>query len=215
MIVHILSLFPESIGPYLDSSMMKRAQEKGLFQYFTHNLTDWTIRNTRRVDDHPYGGWAGTILTIEPLTQAIRELKELYGDLDIIYFSPRWKLLEQKHCETWAIKNTNILIICGHYEGIDERIFELFDIKEVSIGEYILSSGELASLVWIDSVVRLIPWVLSPESLREESFCENLDRKKEYPQYSRPEVFEKKSVPSVLLSGDKKKIYEWNHQNTR
>ncbi len=213
--LHILSLFPESIKPYLNTSIMKRAQEKGLFHYFVHNLTDWTVRNTRRVDDHPYGGWAGTILTIEPLTNALRELKDTYGEMDILYFSPRGNIHTQESAEKYGKQDGQYCIICGHYEWIDERIFELFHITEISIGEYVLSSGELASLVWIDSVVRLIPGVISEESLREESFSEELGWKKEYPHYSRPETFEWLPVPRVLLSGDKKKIREWNHGHTR
>lgn len=214
--LHILSLFPESIRPYLDSSIMKRAQEKGLFQYFVHNLTDWTVRNTRRVDDRPYGWGAGTILTIEPLTQSLRDLEKEYGTYDgIIYFSPRGKLHNQESAESYGSRDGKYLIICWHYEGIDERIFELFDITEISIGEYVLSSGELASLVWIDSVVRLIPGVISTESLEEESFSIALGGKKEYPQYSRPEVYEGLSVPKELISWDQKKIREWNHGHLR
>ncbi len=135
--------------------------------------------------------------------------------MKILYPSPRGELLTQEKCEIYATNlDEQYCLICGHYEGIDERIFELFDIEEISIGEYVLSSGELASLVWIDSVVRLIPWVLSVESLQEESFSSSLDGKKEYPQYSRPEIFKWKKVPEVLLSWDQKKIKEWNHKNT-
>ncbi|MDD2694289.1 MAG: tRNA (guanosine(37)-N1)-methyltransferase TrmD, partial [Candidatus Gracilibacteria bacterium] len=189
--------------------------DKGLFHYFVHNLTDWTVRNTRRVDDHPYGGGAGTIITIEPLVNALREIQEKYGKMDIIYFSPRGNLHTQESAEKYGKVDGQYCIICGHYEGIDERIFELFDITEISIGEYVLSSGELASLVWIDSVVRLIPGVISEDSLMEESFSVELGGKKEYPHYSRPAEFEGLKVPEVLLSGDQKKIREWNHGHTK
>ncbi len=216
MHIHILSLFPESMKTYLDSSILKRAQEKGLFEYSLHNLTDWTVRNTRRVDDRPYGGWAGTILTIEPLTHALRDLEKEFGKMKILYPSPRWNILTQEKCESYIVtEDIHYCLICGHYEGIDERIFELFDIEEISIGKYVLSSGELASLVWIDSVIRLIPWALSPESLKEESFSNALEWKKEYPQYSRPEIFEGIDVPKILLSGDMKKICAWNHAHTK
>jgi len=211
MDIHILSLFPESIHPYLDSSIMKRAQEKGLFRYFIHNLTDWTVRKTRRVDDRPYGGGAGTILTVEPLTQAIRDLEREFGTMRILYPSPRGNLLTQKKLWEIASAHESICIICWHYEGIDERIFSLFPVEHISIGEYVLSSGELASLVIIDGIVRLIPGVLSEESLSEESYAETLHGKKEYPQYSRPEIFEWLQVPTELLSGDHKKIHDWNH----
>lgn len=214
MFIHILSLFPESIQPYLESSIMKRAQEKGLFHYKVHNLTDWTVKNTRRVDDKPYWGWAGTIITIEPLTHALRDIISEYWDMKIIYPSPRGELLTQEKCYSYANSHRQYCIICGHYEGIDARIFDLFDIEEISIGEYVLSSWELSSLVLIDSTVRLIPWVLSEESLREESFSEWLQGKKEYPQYSRPENFEEKKVPKVLLSWNHKKIQDWKKNNT-
>lgn len=118
----------------------------------------------------------------------------------IIYPSPRGDILTQQKCELYSGESRDICIICGHYEGVDERIFTLFPIEEISIGSYVLSSGELGALVWCDSVVRLIPGVLSAESLAEESFSEALDGKKEYPQYSRPEIFMDQQVPSVLLS---------------
>jgi tRNA (guanine37-N1)-methyltransferase len=215
MNIHILSLFPESVKPYLNSSIMQRAQEKGLFRYIVHNITDWTVRNTRRVDDRPYGGWAGTIITIEPLVLALREIITKYWDMPILLMSPGGTLLTAEISEKLSIDSENYCIICGHYEWIDARIYELFDIREISIGEYVLSSGELAALVLIDSIVRFVPWVLTPDSLEEESFSEWLDRKKEYPQYSRPEVFEWIRVPAVLLSGDQKKISIWKQQNLR
>jgi tRNA (guanine37-N1)-methyltransferase len=200
---------------YLESSIMKRAHEKGLFDYAIHNLTDWTVRNTRRIDDRPYGWGAGTILTVEPLAQALRDLRERYGEMKILYPSPRGILLDQEKAYSYAESDIQYCLICWHYEGIDERIFTLFDIEEVSIWSYVLSSGELASLVFIDSIVRLLPWVLSENSLIEESFSQSINKKKEYPQYSRPEAFEDIYVPSVLLSWDKKKISEWKMQNLR
>lgn len=213
--VHIVSLFPESLRTYLDSSIMKRAQEKGLFRYVLHNLTDWTVRNTRRVDDRPYGGGPGTIITVEPLARALRDIRGQHGEMPFIYMSPRGAVLNQEQCERFAKDSEQYGIICWHYEGIDERIFDLFDIREVSIGDYVLSSGELAALVYIDSMIRLIPGVLTEESLEEESFSKNLDGKKEYPQYSRPEIFEELAVPKILLSGDTKKIKEWKKQHVR
>ncbi|MBX9808978.1 tRNA (guanosine(37)-N1)-methyltransferase TrmD [Candidatus Gracilibacteria bacterium] len=211
--IHIISLFGESIRPYLDSSIMKRAQEKGLFRYYIHNLADWTVKNTRRVDDRPYGGGAGTLITIEPITNCLREIQIIHGNMPILYVSPKGEKLEQKICNELVHSAQKYIIICGHYEGIDARIFDIFNIREISIGDYVLSSGELASLVIIDSIVRLIPGVLSEESLKEESFSSDLDGKKEYPQYSRPETFEGITVPKILLSGDLKKIQEWKYSN--
>ncbi len=207
--IHIISLFPESIRPYLDMSIMQRAQEKGLFRYVLHNLADYSVRNTRRVDDRPYGGWAGTLIMVEPLALCLRYIRDNHGEMPILLTSPRWQLLDQSLAGELSRSSGQYTIICGHYEWVDARIYDLFDIQELSIGEYVLSSGELASLVIIDSIVRLIPGALSEESLREESFAEALDGKREYPQYTRPEIFEWVNVPSVLLSGDLAKIQSW------
>lgn len=211
MHIHILSMFPESIRPYLDSSIMQRAQEKGLFVYTLHNLADWSVKNTRRVDDRPYGGWAGTIITVEPLTHAIRTLFQTFGEMPLFLMTPRGETLTQEFVEQQALHDS-LVIICWHYEGIDERIFDIFPIHAISIGSYVLSSWELSWLVLIDSIVRLIPDVLSNESLREESFSQWLERKKEYPQYSRPSEFEGFSVPKELLSWDPKIIESWKKQ---
>lgn len=214
MHIHILSLFPESIRPYLESSIMKRAHDKGLFRYTLHNLTDWTVRNTRRVDDRPYGWLPGTILTVEPLSKALRDLENEYWSMRILLPTPRGEILNQSTLEAIPKdEKSQYCIISPHYEWVDERIFSLFPIETFSLGEFIISSGELASLVWIDSVVRLIPWVLSAESLKEESYSLGLDGKKEYPQYSRPEIYEWLCVPKVLLSGDPKEIEKWKKEN--
>ncbi len=160
IIIHVLALFPESIKPYLDASILKKAQESGLFEYHIHNLADWSVKNTRRVDDRPYGGGAGTILTIEPLFNALTEIKNIHPNLEkIFYMGPAGTQANQKFFEKEANfeGEKEILIICGHYEGIDARIFDFFDITEVSIGNYVLSSGEIASLVFIDALVRLVP----------------------------------------------------------
>lgn len=133
MKVHIISLFPESIKPYLESSIMKRAQEKGLFQYMVYNLTDWTVKNTRRVDDRPYGGGAGTIITIEPLVRAIRDIFDEHGEMPILLMAPSGDLLDAPIATELSKKSENYCIICGHYEGIDARIFEVFDIRAISI----------------------------------------------------------------------------------
>ncbi|PID84576.1 tRNA (guanosine(37)-N1)-methyltransferase TrmD [Candidatus Gracilibacteria bacterium] len=215
--IHILALFPQSLESYLESSILKKAQTSGLFEYHLHNLAHWSVKNTRRVDDRPYGGGSGTIIGVEPLYNAIISLEQKYGDFDeIIYMSPTGKTINQEILEEEISKlPQKILIICGHYEGIDARIFELFTITELSIGDYILSSGELASLVLIDGLVRLIPGVLSQESLEEETFSQDIHRQGEYPQYTRPEVFHDISVPEVLVSGNHKKIKKWRQDNIR
>lgn len=213
MTIHVVSLFPESVRPYLDTSIMQRAQDKGLFRYVLHNLADYSVKNTRRVDDRPYGWGAGTLITIEPLTLCLRSIEHEYGITTILLTSPRWATLSQWISHNLSESVNNYTIICWHYEWVDARIFDLFNIREISIGDYVLSSGELAALVIIDSIVRLLPWVISDESLREESFSEELYWKKEYHQYSRPEVFEWVSVPAVLISWDLKKIKDWKLNN--
>jgi tRNA (guanine37-N1)-methyltransferase len=168
------------------------------------------------VDDRPYGWWAGTIITIEPLTYALRDLLDLHGNLPIYLMAPSGEMLTQEYLETSVEKNSQAwwcIIICCHYEWVDERIFDLFPIKKISLWEYVISSGELASLVFIDGMVRLIPWVINTESREEDSFSIQYWRKKEYPQFSRPEVFEWVKVPEVLLSGDRKKIEHWKQSN--
>jgi len=214
--IHIVSLFPEIVHPYLNASIPKRAQEKGLFRYFSHNLTDWTVRNTRRVDDRPYWWLPWTIITVEPLVNALRDIYKNYWGMPTYYMSPGWKTIKQEILEDIIINHTenkNICIICGHYEWVDERIFSIFSIEKISLGDYVLSSGELAALVFIDAIVRLIPWVIAEDSLEEESFSKKLWRKKEYPQYSRPSIFEWLEVPEVLLSWNHENIQHWKEQN--
>ena len=211
MHLHIISIFPEIIENYLSESIMKRAQEKGSLVYTIYNLADWTVKNTRRVDDRPYGWWPGTILMVEPLFNLISYIESKEGTLKKIIFSPRWDRLIQERVEIFAKGDESYILICGHYEGIDERIFSLFEIQHISIGDFVISSWELAALVWIESIIRLLPWVIDAESLSEESFSAWLGRKKEYPQYTRPKNFQWLDVPEVLLSGNKEAIHQWNH----
>ncbi len=207
---HIITLFPELLRPYLSTSIMGRAREGGFVEFHLYNLADYSVRNTRRSDDRPYGGLSGTILAPEPLYNVITQIETQIGrKLRKVYLTPRGKLLHQETLEGFAENSNDLIIICGHYEGIDQRIIDLFDVEEISIGEYVLSSGELSSLVFIDGVTRLIPGVISTESLAEESYSPGLDRQKEYPQYTRPEVFQGLSVPQELISGHHKRIAEW------
>lgn len=207
---HIITLFPEVLKPYLSTSIMGRAREGGFVEFHLYNLADYSVRNTRRSDDRPYGGFPGTILAPEPLYNVITEIEEKeWKPLRKVYLTPRGTLLQQETLEGFAGKSEDIIVICGHYEGIDQRIIDLFDVEEISIGEYVLSSGELSSLVFIDGVTRLIPGVISTESLAEESYSKGLDRRKEYPQYTRPEIFQGLGVPEELISGHHKRIAEW------
>ncbi|MDD2487551.1 MAG: tRNA (guanosine(37)-N1)-methyltransferase TrmD [Candidatus Gracilibacteria bacterium] len=209
MKIHILTMFPDSFSSYFKTSILRIAQEKGIFEPIIYNLCDFSVKNTRRVDSRPYGGFPGTIISAEPLYDAINSIEEKHGKLEKIYLSPRGEMLKQQTFEKLAKNEKDLILICGHYEGIDQRIIEIFGIKEISIGNYVLSGGELASMVLIDGIVRLLPQVISEKSLEEESFSKKLKRKKEYPQYSRPEDFLGIKVPKELLSGDPKEIEKW------
>ena len=213
MKAHIISLFPETLRSYFDTSIMRIAQEKWLFDIKLYNLVDYSKRNTRRVDKRPYGGFPGMIISPEPLYDCIADiLKHIWKPAPIYYVTPRWTLWNQFRAQEFSVREKEFILICWHYEGIDERIIDIFDIQQISIGEYVLTSGELAALVVVDSVVRLLPGVLSKESLEEESFSNTLAWKKEYPQYTRPEQFLGHHVPSELLSWDLKKITAWKNK---
>lgn len=212
---YIITLFPEVLKPYLSTSIMGRAQEGGFVNFHIYNLADYSVKNTRRSDDRPYGGFPGTILAPEPLYNLITEIEAKEGkQIYKVFLTPRGKMLRQDILENFSTReDKDLIIICGHYEGIDQRIIDLFNIEEISIGEYVLSSGELSSLVFIDGVVRLIPGVISSESLVEESYSKALGGKKEYPHYTRPEVFQGLSVPEELVSGNHKRIEEWKKKH--
>lgn len=211
MIFHIVTIFPESFDSYLTSSILKNARGNWFFDYKIYNLCDYSIKNTRRVDDRPFGWMPWTIITLEPLYKCISEIVNSNPHIWIIHLSPRWKKIKQHILEKFAKKPKDYIVICGHYEWIDDRIKEFFKIEEYSIWDYVLTSWELAAMVLIDWIVRLLPWVLNIESLVEESFSKKLSRKKEYPQFTRPREFLGKKVPEELLSWDPKIIQKWKN----
>jgi len=187
---------------------MKRAQAKGLLEVHTHNLRKWAINNQGQVDDYQYGGGAGMVMMCEPLANAIEELSKERTYDEIIYLTPDGETFNQKTANSLSLKE-NVLIICGHYKGIDERIRQHFVTKEISIGDYVLSGGELAAAVLVDAIGRLIPGVLNDEtSALFDSFQDNLLAP---PVYTRPADFRGWKVPEILLSGDSKKIDDWRH----
>jgi tRNA (guanine37-N1)-methyltransferase len=189
---------------------MKRAQEKGLLTVASHNLRDYTTYRHAQVDDYQFGGGAGMVLMPEPLANAIEHLKEQKTFDAIIYMTPDGPTFNQKMANTLSLKK-NLLIICGHYKGIDERIRSLYVTHELSIGDYVLSGGELAATVVVDAIGRLIPGVLNDEtSALTDSFQDNLLAPA---VYTRPKVFQGLEVPEVLLNGDHKKIEQWRAQN--
>ena len=214
MLIDIITIFPEVCKPYLDSSILGIAQEKGKLEIHLHNLRDYTLDKHRKVDDRPFGGGPGMILTPEPVFRAVEAIKQTADGrrqtAKVILLTPQGKTLNQKLAEKLS-KRKHLILICGRYEGVDERVRESLVDEEISIGDYILSGGELAALVLTDSLARLLPGVLGhKDSNVRESFSDNL---LEYPQYTRPADFRGLRVPQVLLSGDHKKIEEWRkHQ---
>lgn len=209
MRIDILTILPVLLqGPFSDS-IMKRAQEKGLVQIFIHNIRDYSTSKHKNVDDYPYGGGAGMVMSIEPIANLIEKLKAERNYDEIIYMAPDGELLEQKTANHLSLKE-NMMILCGHYKGVDERVKELFITKEISIGSYVLSGGELAAAVLVDSIVRLLPGVLNDEtSALTDSFQDNLLSP---PVYTRPTEYKGLKVPDVLLSGDFNKIDEWREE---
>jgi tRNA (guanine37-N1)-methyltransferase len=209
MTIEILTVLPELLTSPFEHSMMKRAQEKGLLTIKLHTLRKWAINKHGQVDDYQYGGGAGMVMMCEPLANAIDEL-QLEGKFDeIIFMTPDGKKLEQKDANTLSLKN-RILIICGHYKGIDQRIRDLYVTREISIGDYVLSGGELAAAVLVDAIGRIIPGVLNDEtSALTDSFQDNLLAP---PVFSRPVEFRGLQVPPILLSGDPKKIEAWRQE---
>lgn len=209
MRIDIITILPKLLeGPFADS-ILKRAITNGILDIQIHNLREYSENKHKTVDDYQYGGGAGMVMRIEPLAKCIRQLQAERTYDDIIYMTPDGDLLEQKACNTLSLKK-NLMIICGHYKGIDERVRTLFVTKEISIGSYVLSGGELAAAVLVDCVARLIPGVMNDESSAlTDSFQDNLLAP---PVYTRPENFEGHKVPEILLSGDPNKIEKWRYE---
>jgi tRNA (guanine37-N1)-methyltransferase len=221
MRIDILTLFPAMFQGPLTESILARAQDDGLLQIAFHDLRAWGLGKYKQVDDRPYGGGAGMVMRVDAVAPAIEAiagtrlqgrqgLRRVQGDPWKIYLTPRGKRLTQAKVEQLA-KKKHILLLCGHYEGVDQRVIDGGWIdEEISIGDYVLTGGELPAMVLIDALARHIPGVLGKEeSAAEESFSRALDRKKEYPHYTRPEEFSGLAVPKELLTGHHKKIAEW------
>lgn len=208
MRVDILTVLPEMIEPFIGMSMLKRAQEKGLAEIFVHNLRDYTTNKWRRVDDYPFGGAAGMVMQIEPVERAIETLRAERHYDEVIFTSPDGDLLDQPTANSLSLKE-NIIILCGHYKGIDQRIRDHLITREISIGDYVLTGGELPAAVIADSIIRLIPGVLGDEeSALSDSFQDNLLAP---PIYTRPADWHGWRVPDVLLSGNERLIREWEY----
>lgn len=212
----VLTLFTNMFDAFVNTSIIKRAIDKDICSIDVIDIRDFTDDKHNRVDFPPYGGGSGMVISAQPLSKAIDYAIEKISqnsknDIEVIYLSPRGKVLNYNLCNRLALSDKNYIIICGHYEGIDERIIEEYNVTEISIGDYVLTGGELASQVLLDSVIRLIPGSLSEGSLDEESHTNKL---LEYPQYTKPSNFRGRLVPEILLSGHHKKISEYRKQES-
>lgn len=209
MRIDFLTVLPEMFESPLACSIMKRAEQKGLVEFHVHNLRDYTTDKHRKVDDYPFGGEAGMVMKIEPVDRCLSALKAEREYDEIIYTSPDGELLSQ-HMANFMSMLGNIVILCGHYKGIDHRIREHLVTREISIGDYVLTGGELPALVIADSIVRLIPGAIGDEqSALSDSFQDDI---LSAPVYSRPAVYNGWEVPPILLSGHEAKIAEWRHE---
>lgn len=211
MRIDIITVLPELLESPLNHSIMKRAQSKGLLGVHLHNLRKWAVNEYGQVDDYQYGGGAGMVMMCEPVVSAIEELSAQRRYDEIIYLTPDGSMFDQKTANHLSLKE-NLLVMCGHYKGVDERIREHFVTREISIGDYVLSGGELAAAVLVDAIGRLIPGVLNDEtSALFDSFQDNLVAP---PVYTRPADFRGWKVPDILLSGDPKKIDDWRQEQS-
>lgn len=211
MKIDILTVVPGLLESPFSHSILKRANDKGLLEVNVINLRDYTTYARAQVDDYPFGGGAGMVMMVEPLVNAIESLQQKTTYDEIIFLTPDGKTLDQQMANSLSLKN-NLLMICGHYKGIDQRVRDYFVTKEISIGDYVLSGGELAAAVLTDAIGRLIPGVLNDEtSALSDSFQDNLLAP---PVYSRPEIYRGWKVPDVLMSGNHKLIDEWRHEQS-
>ena len=208
MKIDIVTIFPKVFKPILGESIIKRAQKKGLLKIAVYNLRDYTKDKHKKIDDRPFGGGPGMVFTPQPIFDAVKCIKKGRGT-KVVLLTPQGETLNQKLAQKLS-KNKHLILICGHYEGIDERVRTSLVDEEVSIGDYILTGGELPAMVLVDTIVRLLPGVLGDkDSVKLESFCRGL---LEYPQYTRPANYKGKKVPKVLLSGDHQAIASWRKE---
>ncbi|MCC8051100.1 MAG: tRNA (guanosine(37)-N1)-methyltransferase TrmD [Clostridiales bacterium] len=216
---HVMTLFPEMIEQGMNTSITGRAIAKGLLSLETINIRDYSVTGNGRIDDYPYGGGAGMVMQAEPIYRAYEDLRSRITDdptkdtehLRVIYLTPQGRVFHQEMAQEMA-REEHLIFLCGHYEGVDERVIEAIVTDQVSIGDYVLTGGELPAMVMMDAISRMVPGVLSnAESGQSESFSDHL---LEYPQYSRPEIWRGQSVPSVLLSGHHGNVDRWRREQS-
>ena len=205
--IDVLTLFPGMFTGYFDESIMKRAREKGALDLSIHNLRDWAVDRHKTVDDTPYGGGAGMVMMVSVIDAAMERLRR--KESHVVLLSPQGRVVDQELAKRLS-RMTHLILISGHYEGVDERVRDLLVDEEISIGDFVISNGSLAAMLLIDAVVRLLPGVVGDErSIREDSFYEGL---LDYPQYTKPRVFRGREVPEVLISGDHEKVRRWRRR---
>ncbi len=207
MRIDILTLFPESFS-YLDSSILKRAKEKGILEINLIDIRSFSKDKHKKCDDYPFGGGAGMLMSVQPIFDAVKSVQK--EDSHIVFASPSGQTLSVDIAKELS-KKEHLVFICGHYEGVDQRVLDLLQPQEISIGDYVLTGGELPTMVIIDALSRFIDGVITKESLDEESFSSGT---LEYPQYTRPAVFEGLEVPQVLVSGNHQEIAKWRKQKS-
>lgn len=214
MVFYVMTLFPEMVEQGLHTSILGRAMDSGIIELKVINIRDYSTDKHKRVDDYPYGGGAGMVMAADPIARAYEAImaeRKLRSRPRVIYLTPQGKTFQQSMAKEYAVEQ-DIIFLCGHYEGVDERVLEAIVTDYVSIGDYVLSGGELPAMVMIDAIARMVPGVLTnQESGESESFEDNL---LEYPQYTRPEVWEGRAVPEVLLSGHHAKIHQWRREQS-
>jgi len=212
MKIDIVTLFPAMFSGPFEESILRRAQDKSLVEINIHNLRKWTKDKHRTVDGRPYGGGKGMVMMIQPIFDALESLKSKIKNKKskVILFDPKGKVFNQSKARQLS-KLDHLILICGHYEGVDARVDKLVD-EKISIGDYVLTGGELPAMVIAETVTRLIPGVLEEEATKKESFSREM--RKEYPQYTRPENYRGLKVPKILVSGNHKKIEKWREENS-
>lgn len=209
----IISIFPEVLDPYFETSILKRAQEKGIASFTSHNLRNYTKDVHKSVDDAPYGGGAGMVMKVAPVYDAVEAIKQEDARTRIILFSAKGRQFTQEDAQRFT-QYDQIIGICGRYEGVDDRVAEYIADEEISVGPYVLTGGEIPALIVCDAVTRLLPGALgNPESLEEESYGQKYQQT--YPQYTRPENFHNWTVPEILLGGNHAEIKQWRKDHAK
>jgi tRNA (guanine37-N1)-methyltransferase len=215
----VLTIFPSFFqeNPYFKYSILGEAAKKGQIELHVHDIREYSEDKHKKVDNTPYGGGAGMVMTCQPLFAAIEAVKAKNPGAPVVFLTPQGETWSQPKAEEFVAKaDQGLILLCGRYEGIDQRVRDSLIDHEISIGDYVLTGGELASMILIDSITRLIPGVLgNEESHEEDSFSEKFDRKKEYPHYTKPEEFQGKKVPEVLLSGHHANIETWRKDHLK